>query len=141
MSKRSYFKEKTDLEKDQKPFYYINSNGKEFGNINLDHLTDDGKSMVKKFIKEYDNHLERSRQLDEQIYKYKHSKPTVDYNKWKYNKPYGNYFSSAPADKVHSFKKEIKRKYGEVPTFIPNKFYGDYFNKIDLSIEFDKFKQ
>lgn len=129
------------MKKDQKPFFYINSNGREFGNINLDQLTEDGKEMMNRFIKDYMSNVERSKQLDEEIYKYKHSKPPIDFNKWKYNKVYGNYFSNPPGDKVHSFKKEVKRKYGEVPTFFPNKFYGDYFNKIDLSSEFDKFKQ
>lgn len=78
---------------------------------------------------------------DEEIYKYKHSKPPVDYNKWKYIHRVGDYFHQFPADKIHSYTIPIKERFTDKKPFLRPSEYGDYFNKIDLSSEYDKFSK
>jgi hypothetical protein len=103
-------------------------------------LSESGEKMIKKFIDENNKKEQDLKHQEEAYYKYKHSKPPVEYNSWKYTNTVGKEFSVIPADKIHSYKKELKDTRVKKPFYRPSE-YGDYFSKIDLSSEFDKFKK
>lgn len=118
-----------------------NANGREFGELKtFENLSNQGKSILGKFKSDYEKKYKEQEQMEQQIYNYKKSKPPVEYNKWKYNNSNGNYFEKFIADKIHSFEVPIKEKHPDKKPFKRPSDYGDYFSKIDLSIEFDKFK-
>jgi hypothetical protein len=70
---------------------------------------------------------------EQEIEKYRKSKPDPFLNPWKFSNHVMGEFSMIPADKVHSFIKEKKPKcLIEDPFKIPSK-YGNYFER-DLKI-------
>jgi hypothetical protein len=82
---------------------------------------------MNKFISQ---NLKKEKQLkdyEDSIWKYKHSKPPLNINGWLPFNHIKEEFSKFPADQVHSFRKEPKKKYLiEEPFLIPKK-EGDYF--------------
>lgn len=116
------------------------SNNSKQGTTGLSALSVSGEKVLKKFIEENNKRDQQLKQQEEAYYKYKHSKPAIEYNPWKYTNSVGKEFSVAPGDKIHSFKKELKDTRVKKPFYRPSD-YGDYFSKIDLSSEFDKFKK
>lgn len=139
MVKRSYFKEALELPKG-KPYYGTQKlTGGEFGEKQVP-LSESGEKILQKFIKENNMKQNRLKNIEEEIYKYKHSKPAVDLNPWKYSNTNGKEFSIPKADKIHSFNKPLKDTRIKKPFYRPSD-YGDYFNKIDLSCEYEKFAQ
>lgn len=132
---RSYFKEN----KNTKDIRYTNANGREFGE-KLVQLSDVGRNIIDKFVLDNQNREKSAKRWEDEIDKYKHSKPPVICNPWKYTHQIGDYFSSPKADKVHMFSKPLKEKLANPRPFLRTKVEGDYFNKIDLSCEYDKYK-
>jgi hypothetical protein len=90
-------------------------------------------------INDYDKKVLEKKQFEEQVIKYKISKPKPELNKWKYTNPHGKVLSEYPADKVYSYKIPIKEKLTNQKPFLRPSEYGNNFNEIDLSCEFDKF--
>ena len=93
-------------------------------------LTTKGKKMIKKFIeqnKEKENILKEN---DNNVFKYMHSKPPLDLNKWKYGNHIIEYFSTPHLDKIYSFRVDTKPdpEYMTKPFRRP-KDNGDYFDK------------
>lgn len=128
MIKRSY----TKLEEFPKrsDFKYTKSFGSDFGELkNLNTLSELGKNIITKFINENEEKTKSLRKKEEEIFKYKHSKHSVEFNSWKYNNHSLQEFSSIPADKVHSFKTIPKPKYLIQEPFRIPKIYGEYFEK------------
>lgn len=131
---RSYFKG-TDKIKD---IQYNGIHGREFGEKDLP-LTRYGSKVLSKFINDNEKRVQSARRLDEDIDKYRHSKPPIVCNPWKYSSQLGNAFSTPAADKFHKFNKSPKNTKGNKKPFLRTKIDGDYFNNIDLSCEFDKY--
>lgn len=145
LSKRSYLNEKQELLSNGKSsFKYTNAYGKEFEkSFNKEEqknsLTELGKTIINKFINNNNSKIAESIKIDDQIYQYKHSKPPVELNTWKTIHQIGDYFSTPKADEVHSFKISLKEKFKNQNPFKRPKIYGEYFNKIDLTQEFEKY--
>ena len=89
-----------------------------------------GKKIISYYIKDNEEKEKIMNQKDDYIYKYFHSKPYIEYNKWKFSNHIINEFSRSPSDKIHSFSSEIKEKpkYLAKPFRRP-KIYGDYLDK------------
>ena len=140
LSKRSYYKQAIELPKGEKHFIYSNSYGKEFKDLKEgEGLAKSDEKIVKSLISDYKSSVSKGVKFDEEVYKYKHSKPKVEYNDWKYINRVGDYFHQYQADKIHSFKQQVKKGMSDKKPFLRPSEYGDYFNKIDLSMEYDKF--
>ena len=93
-------------------------------------LTNYGKKTIKKFMeqnKEKENFLKEN---DNNVFKYMHSKPPLNLNKWKYGNHIIEYFSIPHLDKVYSFRVDTKPdpEYMTKPFRRP-KDDGDYFDK------------
>jgi hypothetical protein len=128
MAKRSYEKEK-DLPK-QTNFVYAKSCGHEFGEQkNLSKLSELGRSIVSKFVKENQEKESQLKKKEEDIVAYKYSKPPPKYNPWKFSNHIINEFSTPTGDKIHSFKTEPKRKFLIQEPFKIPKRTGDNFEK------------
>lgn len=132
---RSYFKENKNV----KDIRYTNANGRQFGERQVP-LSDVGQKIIDKFLAENVIRETSAKKWEEEIDKYKHSKPAVICNPWKYTHQIGDYFSTPTADKIHMFSKPLKDKFANAKPFLRTKVDGDYFGKIDLSCEFDKYK-
>jgi hypothetical protein len=88
-----------------------------------------GRNIISKFIKENENKETRLKQKEDEIENYRHSKPTIQYNTWKNSYNIISEFSKFPGDKVHSFRHEKKdNNYIQGPLKIPKKI-GDFFEK------------
>lgn len=86
--------------------------------------------MMSKFIetnKQMENNL---RTNEDNFFKYMHSKPPLELNKWKFSNHIINEFSIPRLDKVYSFRvdKSPPPKYMTKPFRRP-KIDGDYFDK------------
>ena len=86
--------------------------------------------MMSKFIetnKQMENNL---RTNEDNFFKYMHSKPPLELNKWKFSNHIINEFSTPRLDKVYSFRvdKSPPPKYMTKPFRRP-KIDGDYFDK------------
>lgn len=70
------------------------------------------------------------RKTEDNFFAYKHSKPPLELNTWKFSNHEIKIFSTPPLDKVHSFRveKEPKPNYMTKPFKRP-KIDGDYFDK------------
>jgi hypothetical protein len=80
-------------------------------------------------MKDNEDKIKISKEKEEEIYKYKHSKPPVELNPWKFTNHPLKEFSTIPADKVHSFKNNPKPKFLIEEPFRRPSNYGDYFEK------------
>ena len=93
-------------------------------------LTLAGKTMMTKFI-ETNKKIENALRTNEKnFFIYKHSKPPLELNKWKFSNHIINEFSTPKLDKIYSFRvdKKLAPKYMTKPFRRP-KIYGDYFDK------------
>jgi hypothetical protein len=128
MVKRSYIKEK-ELPK-QKDFCYTSNIGKEFGeNKSMSGLSNLGQTIITRFVKENEVKEQKLKDREHEIDSIRHSKPLPEYNPWKFSNHIIKEFSVAPADKVHSFKKEKKPKFLITDPFRRPKRDGDYIEK------------
>ena len=85
---------------------------------------------MKVFINENDKREQKSRDEEEKLYKYKHSKPPLKLNSQKFSNHIIEEFSRPKADEVHSFREKEKIKYAyTVDPFRRPKDQGDYFDK------------
>ena len=89
-----------------------------------------GKKLIKVFINENDKREQKIKNYEEQIYIYKHSKPPLNLNSWKFSNHVIEEFSRPKADDVHGFREKIKTKYQyTVEPFRRPKEKGDYLDK------------
>ena len=93
-------------------------------------LGNDGKRIIKKFMKDNEKKEKILKDKDDYIFKYFHSKHRPEYNTWKYSNHIIKEFSRPPIDKIYSFAMDIKPKpkYMTKPFRRP-KINGDYFDK------------
>lgn len=86
-----------------------------------------GDKLIGKFIKENQQREKDLREREKNLWEYKHSKPPISYNPWKPSNHIIEEFMVFPADKIHAFKPEQKKKFlNQDPFRIPKKD-GDYF--------------
>jgi hypothetical protein len=109
MADRSYQKEK-DLPT-HKNFLYAKSNGGQFGDQkDLSKLSELGRNIVSKFMKENQEKESQLKKKEEEIVTHKYSKPDPKFNPWKFSNHIIAEFSKPTVDKIHSFKTEPKKK-------------------------------
>jgi hypothetical protein len=109
-----------------------NSNFNSQNNINdhnLKGLSKLGKKIISSFVKDNEFREKLIKEKEEEMYKYKHSKPPVQLNSWKCSSHIIEEFSRPPGDKIHSFKKEKKKKFLNNNAFKVPKKEGEYFEK------------
>jgi hypothetical protein len=89
-----------------------------------------GKKLIKIFINENDKREQKIKNDEEQLYIYKHSKPPLNLNSWRFSNHIIEEFSRPKADDIHGFREKIKTKYQyTVEPFKRPKEKGDYFDK------------
>lgn len=103
-------------------------------NINLTEATKDltnhGKKMIRTFIGQYAKTEQKIRDDEEKLFKYKHSKPPLKLNQWKYSNHIIKEFSRPKIDEIYTPRDEIKPKYQyTVEPFRRPGDNGDYFDK------------
>ena len=82
---------------------------------------------MNKLINDHNKKEKEDKENEEKIWKYKHSKPPLEISGWLPFNHVKEEFSVFPADDIHSFSKEPKKKFLiEEPFLIPKK-EGDYF--------------
>lgn len=69
------------------------------------------------------------KEKEEEVYKYKHSRPPLNLNTWKFSNHVIEEFSAPPGDKTHLFRKEKKPTYLINEPFRRPKRDGDHFQK------------
>lgn len=130
MVKRSYAKPDSFLYK--RDIYPTYAPGTEFSqhektNKHLMTLGSLGRNIIDKFTNQNSDLERRMRETEKSIWEYRHSKPPLDLNKWKWSNHLINEFSVSPGDKIHSFRVEKKKPFLiQEPYRIPKK-EGDYF--------------
>ena len=101
-----------------------------------DHLKDNqficslgkyGEKLINTFKKQNEKMEKNLRNKEELLWEYRHSKPPLYLNPWKSNLHVKEEFSKSPADKVHSFRVERKKKFLITDPFRIPKKDGDYF--------------
>jgi hypothetical protein len=93
-------------------------------------LSKNGKTMIKTFIEQYNKNEQKNRDDEEKLFKYKHSKPPLRLNPWKFSNHVINEFSRPKIDDNYTPKDVIKPKYQyTVDPFRRPGDYGDYFDK------------
>ena len=110
----------------------INHFPKEKSNVaeTTKNMTFSGKNIITTFINQYEKNEQRKRDEEERLYKYKHSKPPLRLNPWKYSNHVIGEFSRPKIDDVYTPKEKIKPKYQyTVDPFRRPGDHGDYFDK------------
>ena len=96
----------------------------------IKNLTKPGKKIIAKFIEQHDKKEQKNREEEEKLYTYKHSKPPLKLNPWKFSNHVIEEFSRPKIDEVYTPKEMIKPKYQyTVDPFRRPGDYGDYFDK------------
>ncbi len=101
-------------------------------NINeaMKDLTKPGKKIIRTFIGQFEKTEQKRRDDEEKLFKYKHSRPPVKLNPWKYSNHVIKEFSTPKIDEVYTPREEIKPKYAyTVEPFRRPGDHGDYFDK------------
>ena len=137
LCERSYQKEKLlPLKKDftckKLRNYELNKfpNSKDNLTEAIQKLSPSGKKLIKIFINENDKIKKKKRDDEEKLYIYKHSKPPIQYNSWKFSNHIIEEFSRPKADEIYGFREKIKTKYQyNAEPFRRPKEKGDYFDK------------
>ena len=134
---RSYQKEKLlPLKKDFTCRKLNNYEINKFPNtkINLNEATKNmsksGRKLIKVFINENNIREQKKRDEEEKLYKYKHSKPPLQLNSWKFSNHVIEEFSKPKADEIYGYREKIKTKYKyTVAPFRRPKEKGELFDK------------
>ena len=137
LCKRSYQKEKELPQKKNfvcRKLYGYNIN--KYPNIKTSiyastlNLGKTGKKLISKYMEDNEKNEKIFKEKEDFINKYYLSKPSLEYNTWKFSNHIIKEFSRPSIDKIHSFAKEIKPnpKYMAKPFRRP-KDNGDYFDK------------
>jgi hypothetical protein len=130
MAKRSYTKEKElALKSDFKKSRAI---GGEFGD-NKAILSGLGSSIITKFVDDNRKKEDILKMKEDELEAYRRSKHEPYINPWKSNLHIKGEFSVAPADQVHHFKKEGKKKFLIQDPFYRPSDYGNYFEKLKIN--------
>ena len=134
---RSYQKEKLlPLKKDficKKLYNYeINKfpNNKFTIDESVNNLAPYGKNLIRIFMNENDKREQKQRADEEKLYIFKHSKPPLNLNPWKFSNHVIGEFSRFKADEIYGYREKKKVKYAyTVDPFRRPKEQGDLFDK------------
>ena len=134
---RSYQKEKLlPLKKDficKKLYNYeINKfpNNKFTIDESVNNLAPYGKNLIRIFMNENDKREQKQRDDEEKLYIFKHSKPPLNLNPWKFSNHVIGEFSRPKADEIYGYREKKKVKYAyTVDPFRRPKEQGDLFDK------------
>ena len=89
-----------------------------------------GKKLIKAFINENDKMEQKRRDDEEKLYIYKHSKPPLNLNSWRFSNHIIEEFSRPKGDEIYGFREKVKTKYQyTADPFRRPKENGDYFDK------------
>ena len=89
-----------------------------------------GQNLIKVFINENEKREKEQRLEEEKLFIYKHSKPPLKLNKWKFSNHVIEEFSRPKADEIYGYREKKKPKYDyTVEPFRRPKEQGDYFDK------------
>lgn len=93
-------------------------------------LSSPGKKIIRTFIGQFEKTEQKIRDDEEKLFRYKHSKPPLKINPWKYSNHAIKEFSRPKIDEVYTPRDEIKPKYAyTVEPFRRPGDHGDYFDK------------
>ena len=96
----------------------------------MQNLAPSGKKLIKVFMNEYEKKEKKLKDDEEKLYIYKHSKPPIQFNSWKFSNHVIEEFSRPKVDEIHGFREKIKTKNKfTVDPFRRPKEKGDYFDK------------
>jgi len=96
----------------------------------IDDLNDYGKKLITTFINQNNKDEKKALDNEERLYIYKHSKPPLKLNPWKFSNHIIKEFGTPKIDDVYAPKEVKKRKYKyTVDPFRRPGDYGDYFDK------------
>ena len=99
-------------------------------NESIKNLAPYGRKLIKLFINENKKKEKQKEEQEENLYKYKHSKPPLLLNPWKFSNHIIEEFSRPKADVIHGFREKQKTKYQyNAEPFRRPKEIGDYFDK------------
>jgi hypothetical protein len=89
-----------------------------------------GKNLIRIFINENDKREQKQKIFEEKLYEFKHSKPPVYLNPWKFSNHVIEEFSRPKADEIYGYREKKKVKYAyTVDPFRRPKDQGDLFDK------------
>ena len=93
-------------------------------------LTCPGKKILETFIRQNEKSERRQRDEEKRIFQYKHSRPPLKLNPWKFSNHIIEEFSRPKIDENYTPKEAIKPKYQyTVEPFHRPGDHGDYFDK------------
>ena len=93
-------------------------------------LSPSGKNLIKLFMSDYNKKEQKQKMKEEQLYAFKHSKPPVDLNPWKFSNHVIEEFSRPKVDEIYGYKEKKKTKYAyTVDPFRRPKEQGDLFDR------------
>ena len=96
----------------------------------IKNLAPKGKKLIKLFINDNDKKEQKQKMEEEELYVFKHSKPPLNLNPWKFSNHVIEEFSRPKIDDVYTPKEIIKPKYQyTVDPFRRPGDHGDYFDK------------
>ena len=89
-----------------------------------------GKNLIRTFINENDKREQKQKIFEEKLYEFKHSKPPVYLNPWKFSNHVMGEFSKFKADEIYGYREKPKTRYVyTVEPFRRPKEHGDLFDK------------
>jgi len=89
-----------------------------------------GKNLISIFIKDNDKREQKQKIFEEKLYEFKHSKPPVYLNPWKFSNHVMGEFSKYKGDEVYGYRERPKTKYAyTVEPFRRPKEHGELFDK------------
>ena len=96
----------------------------------IKNLAPKGKKLIKLFINDHDKKEQKQKMEEEELYVFKHSKPPLNLNPWKFSNHVIEEFSRPKADEIYGYREKKKVKYAyTVEPFRRPKEKGDLFDK------------
>ena len=96
----------------------------------IKNLAPKGKKLIKLFINDNDKKEQKQKMEEEELYVFKHSKPPLNLNPWKFSNHVIEEFSRPKADEIYGYREKKKTKYAyTVDPFRRPKDQGDLFDK------------
>ena len=96
----------------------------------IKNLEPNGQNLIRIFINDNNKKEQKKRIDEEKLYEYKHSKPPLNLNPWKFSNHVMEEFSKYKADEIYGYREPKKVKYSyTVDPFRRPKDQGDLFDK------------
>lgn len=96
----------------------------------IKNLAPKGKKLIKLFINDNDKKEQKQKMEEEELYVFKHSKPPLNLNPWKFSNHVIGEFSKYKGDEIYGYREKPKTKYAyTVEPFRRPKDHGELFDK------------